>query len=107
VPPANGRSRNASTGAAATGVLVHRKQSRKPLSPRSTNTLIQTLATLLDVAMERSDVDLAVNAARGRRRKINVVQPKLRSFLEVEQVWALLDAAAIRERRVTVYRPEV
>jgi integrase len=86
------------------GVLVRRKQPRKPLSPRSINTLIQMLAMLLDVAMERSDVDLAVNAARGRRRKIKVVQPKLRSFLEVDQVWALLDAAAIRERRITIYR---
>ena len=89
------------------GVLVNRKQPRKPLSPRSINTLIQTLATLLDVAMERSDVDLAGNAARGRRRRIKVVQPKLRSFLEVDQVWALLDAAAIRERRIAVYRPYV
>ena len=57
------------------GVVVNRKQPRKPLSPRSINTLIQALATVLDVAMERSDVDLAVNAARGRRRKIKLVQP--------------------------------
>ena len=89
------------------GIVVHRKQPRKPLSPRSINTLIQTLATLLDVAMERSDVLLAVNATRGRRRKIKVVQPKLRSFLEVDQVWALLDAAAVRERRITIYRASV
>lgn len=89
------------------GVIVNRRQPRKPLSPRSINTLIQTLATLLDVAMERSDVDLAVNAARGRRRKIKIVQPKLRSFLEVDQVWALLDAAAIRERRIAAYHPHV
>lgn len=89
------------------GVGVNRKQPRKPLSPRSINTLIQTLAMLLDVAMERSDVDLTVNAARGRRRKIKIVQPKLRSFLEVDQVWALLDAAAIRERRIAAYRPYV
>jgi hypothetical protein len=67
------------------GVVVNRRQPRKPLSPRSINTLIQMLATLLDVAMERSDVDLAVNAARGRRRKIKVVQPTLRSFLEVDR----------------------
>jgi integrase len=86
------------------GALVNRKQPRKPLSPRSINTLIQMLATLLDVAMERSDVDLAVNAARGRRRKVKVVQPKLRSFLEVDQVWALLDAAALRQRRITSCR---
>lgn len=89
------------------GVLVKRKQPRKPLSPRSINTLIQTLATLLDVAMERSDVELAANAARGRRRKIKVVQPKLRSFLEVDQVWALLDAASSRQRRIATCRPYV
>jgi integrase len=57
--------------------------------------------------MERSDVDLAANAARGRRRKIKVVQPKLRSFLEVDQVWALLDAASARERRIATCRPYV
>jgi integrase len=89
------------------GVLVHRRQPRKPLSARSINTLFQMLATLLDVAMERSDVDLAVNAARGRRRKIKVVQPKLRSFLEVDQMWALLDAATIRERRIAACHPHV
>jgi hypothetical protein len=89
------------------GVLVNRRQPRKPLVPRSINALIQTLAMLLDVAMERSDVDLAVNAARGRRRKIKIVQPKLRSFLEVDQVWALLDAAAIRERRIASYNAYV
>jgi integrase len=89
------------------GAVVNRKQPRKPLSPRSINALIQMLATLLDVAMERSDVDVAVNVARGRRRKIKVVQPKLRSFLEVDQVWALLDAAAVRERRIARYRAYV
>ena len=31
--------------------------------------------------MESFDVDLAVNAARGRRRKIKIVQPKLRSSM--------------------------
>jgi integrase len=73
----------------------------------SINTLVDTVATLLDVAMERSDVELTVNAARGRWRKLKVVQPKLRSFLEVDQVWALLDAAAVRERRISANRPGI
>jgi integrase len=85
---------------------VRRRQRRKPLSPRSINTLIQTLATLLDVAMERSDVEFAANAARGPRRKIRLVRPALRSFLEVDQVWALLDAASARERRLAADRPD-
>jgi integrase len=89
------------------GILVHRKQPRKPLGPRSINTMVDTVATLLDVAMERSDVELTVNAARGRRRKLKVVQPKLRSFLEVDQVWALLDASAVRERRISANRPDI
>jgi hypothetical protein len=55
------------------GVVVHRKQPRKPLGLRSINTLVDTVATLLEVAMERSDVELTVNAARGRRRKLKVV----------------------------------
>lgn len=57
--------------------------------------------------MARSDVDVAANVARGPRRRVKVVQPKARSFLEVDQVWALLDAATIRERRIAKYRPNV
>jgi integrase len=86
------------------GVRVMRRQPRKALGPRSINSLIQTLATLLDVAMERSDVEFGANAARGPRRKIRFVQPALKSFLEVDQVWALLDAASERERRVADLR---
>jgi integrase len=85
---------------------VRGRQPRRPLSPRSINTLIQTLATLLDVAMERSDVDFGANAARGPRRKIRLVRPALRSFLEVDQVWALLDAASERECRVADLRSD-
>ena len=88
------------------GATVKRKQPRKPLSPRSINTLIATLATLLDVAMERSDVEFTANAARGPRRNIRIQQPKFRSFLEVDQVWGLLDAATIREERARANRPD-
>jgi integrase len=87
------------------GARVIRRQPRKPLAARSINALIQTLASLLDVAMERSDVEFRVNAARGPRRRIRVVQPRLRSFLEVDQVWALLDAASARARRVAADYP--
>jgi hypothetical protein len=68
--------------------------------------LIQTLATLLDVAVERSDVAFGANAARGPRRRIRLVQPAVRSFLEVDQVWALLDAASARERRLAEHRSD-
>lgn len=61
------------------------------------------LATLLDVAMERPDVELRANAARGPRRKVKVSQPTERSFLEVDQVWALLDAARMRERQAAKF----
>jgi integrase len=87
-------------------VRVIRRQARKPLSSRSIDALIQTLATLLDVSMERSDVEFAANAARGPRRKIRIVRPALRSFLEVDQVWALLDAASARERRLSAHRSD-
>jgi hypothetical protein len=33
--------------------------------------------------------------------------PSSERFVEVDQVWALLDAAAVRERRITVYRASV
>jgi integrase len=88
------------------GATVRRRQPRKPLSKRSINALVQTLATLLDIAMERPDVAFAANAARGRRRKLKIRQPKFRSFLEVDQVWALLDAATIREQRARANRPD-
>lgn len=88
------------------GARVLRRQPRKPLGPRSINALIQTLASLLDVAMERSDVEFRANPARGPRRRIEVVQPRLRSFLEVDQVWALLDAASARERRLAGDHPD-
>jgi integrase len=85
------------------GVVVAAPQPRRPLSAGSVNALIQMLATLLDVAMERTDVELRANPARGRRRKIKVTQPAARSFLEVDQVWALLDAASMREREAAAH----
>jgi integrase len=53
--------------------------------------------------MERPDVELRANAARGSRRKVKVSPPTERSFLEVDQVWALLDAARIRERHAASF----
>jgi integrase len=88
------------------GARVSRRQARKPLGPRSINSLIQTLASLLDVAMERADVEFRANAARCPRRRIKVVQSRLRSFLEVDQVWALLDPASARERRLAAHHPD-
>jgi integrase len=85
------------------GVRVQWKQPRRPLSARSINRLIAMLATLLDVAMERSDVEFTANAARGLRRKLKVQQPKFRTFLEVDQVWGLLDAAVIRQDHARGY----
>lgn len=85
------------------GVAVSVEQPRKPLSASSINALIQMLATLLDVAMERPDVELRANAARGPRRKVRVSQPTERSFLEVDQVWALLDAARMREEQAAKF----
>lgn len=85
------------------GAVVTVDQPRKPLSASSINALIQMLATLLDVAMERPDVELRANAARGSRRKVKVSQPTERSFLEVDQVWALLDAATMRERHAAAF----
>lgn len=81
------------------GRTIRWEQPRKPLKDTEINRLVTQLGTILDVAMERSDVRLQVNPARGRRRKIAVKQPAHRSFLEPEQVWALLDAAEARERR--------
>jgi integrase len=85
------------------GAVVTAVQARKPLAASSINALIQMLATLLEVAMERPDVELRANAARGSRRKVKVSQPTERSFLEVDQVWALLDAATMREHDAAAF----
>jgi integrase len=66
----------------------------RPLSNGSINRTIAVLAQLLDSAVE--DEYLASNPARGKRRRLKTERPR-RTWLELEELRALLDAA--REHR--------
>ncbi len=61
------------------------------LGPAQINKTLKLLAQILDVAIEYGLVDGA-NPARGRRRRVKVEKPQ-RTWVEPEQVMALLDAA--------------
>ena len=65
-----------------------------PLGPASLRKLIDGLAAILDDAVE--DQHIAHNPARGKRMRVRVPKPT-RTFLEMDELAALLDAAAAQE----------
>ena len=68
-----------------------RNQKIVPLSPTSIRKAIDTLAAILDEAVEDGHLDS--NPARGKKMKVHVAKPK-RTFLEMDELAALIDAAA-------------
>jgi integrase len=68
-----------------------RKRLPRPLSNGSINKTIRLLATILEQAVEYGHIDR--NPARGRKRLLRESKPS-RTFLQPEQVAALLKAAA-------------
>jgi integrase len=72
--------------------IRHRNGMRvKPLSPASMRMVIDGLVALLDDAVEDGHIDS--NPARGRRMRIKVPKPR-RTFLELDELAALIDAAS-------------
>jgi integrase len=65
-----------------------------PLGPNSVRKQITALASVLDDAVEDGHLDH--NPARGRRMRVHVPRPR-RTFLEMDELAALLDAAAEQE----------
>jgi integrase len=63
----------------------------KPLSAASMRMVIDGLVAILDDAVEDGHIDS--NPARGRRMRIKVPKPR-RTFLEVDELAALIDAAS-------------
>ena len=61
-----------------------------PLSPASMRKLLDCLAGILDEAVE--DGHIESNPARGRRMRVHVPKPS-RTFLEMDELAALIDAA--------------
>ena len=67
----------------------------RPLGPASIRKLIDTLAAILEEAVEDGLIDR--NPARGKRMRVRVPKPR-RTFLEIDELAALLDAAGEQER---------
>jgi integrase len=64
----------------------------EPLSPNSINKTLTRLAQILEVAVEYGRIDR--NPAAGRRRRVKPVEPK-RTWVEPEQLTALIDAGDV------------
>lgn len=71
-----------------------RNRRLQPLSLRSIRNVLDTLAAVLDDAVE--DGHLAHNPARSKRMRLQVPKPR-RTFLEMDELAALLDAAATQD----------
>ncbi len=82
--------------AIAAGAVIRDQRGRRrvPLSAASIRKLIDTLAAILDDAIEDGYIDH--NPARGKRMRIRVPKPN-RTFLEMDELACLLDAAAAQE----------
>ena len=80
--------------AAAAEIRDRHKHRRRPLGPSSIRDLIKLLAMILDEAVEDEIIDR--NPARGKRMRIRVSKPT-RSFLELDELAALLDAASTQD----------
>ena len=79
----------------AGGAIRDRRGRRtRPLGASSLKKLIDTLATMLDEAIEDGHID--TNPARGRRMRVHVPKPK-RSFLEIDELASVEDAAGAQE----------
>lgn len=79
--------------ALAAGAVLRDQRGRgvQPLGPSSVRKLIDCLASILDEAVEDGYIDR--NPARSRRMRIRVPKPR-RTFLEMDELVALMDAAA-------------
>jgi integrase len=80
----------------------HRGRSVVPLGPASIKKILDSFAAVLDEAVEddlRED-----NPARGRRMRVKVPKPR-RTFLEMDELAALLDAAGDQDAVMLVSAP--
>jgi integrase len=80
--------------AAGADIRDRRGRGAVPLGPASIRKVLGALAAILDDAVEDGHIDH--NPARGKRLRVHVPKPR-RSFLEMDELAALLDAAASQE----------
>jgi len=83
--------------AAGADIRDRRGRRERPLGPASIKKLIDTLAAILDEAVEDGHLDR--NAARGKRMRVKAPKPT-RTFLEMDELVALLDAAGEQDARL-------
>ena len=78
------------------GRTVHdeRGRPRRPLGPNSVRGVLRALASILDEAVE--DELIESNPARGKRMRMRVPKPD-RTFLEMDELALLLDAAGTQD----------
>ena len=90
--------------ALAAGADLKDRQGRtaRPLSAASIRKLIDTLAAILDDAIEDELIDR--NPARGKRMRVRVPKPA-RTFLEMDELVAVIEAAEAQDRASTVVLP--
>jgi integrase len=88
--------------AAGAELRDERGRRRVPLAATSIRKLIDTLAAILDDAIEDEYLDR--NPARGKRMRVRVAKPN-RSFLEMDELACLLDAAAAQDQPLTDAKP--
>jgi len=72
-----------------------RGRRRRPLGPASVRKVVTALGAILDDAVE--DDLIESNPARGKRMRVRVPKPN-RTFLEMDELALLLDAAGIQDR---------
>lgn len=75
----------------------HRGRRRVPIGPASLKKFITALVSVLDEAVE--DGHIVTNPARSRRMRVHVPKPK-RSFLEIDELACLEDAATTLDAQV-------
>lgn len=82
--------------AIAAGAVIRDRRGRRrdPTGPSMLKKLVTALAAILDEAVE--DGHITTNPARSRRMRVHVPKPK-RSFLEIDELAALEDAAATQD----------
>ena len=86
--------------AAGADIRDRRNRRQVPLSASSMRKLIGLLAAILDEAVE--DELIERNPARGKRMRVRVPKPR-RTFLELDELAALIDAAASQD---TIPQPQ-
>ena len=85
--------------ALAAGADLREKSGRRarPLGPASIRKLVTCLAAILDEAVEDGHIER--NPARGRRMRVRVPKPA-RTFLEMDELVALIDAAGEQDTQI-------